>query len=178
MVRKVLMPKRPACVQCDAGLNYTVHCWIKPKSSALHIKLEDLDWLCSYAADQHHFQGITRDLGVDPETAVAATNIEWNFNSKTFEVKVKSQSYDIPLGFMTTEIYDKLADAYDIDGSRERGGKRYSSTVKRIASRKLLELWCEATMAGTQQEFENEWGCQFDDVLIRDRSCGRIHSSL
>ena len=170
MVRKVLMPNRPACVQCDAGLNYTVHCWIKPKCRALHIKLEDLDWLCSYAADQHHFQGITRDLGVDPETAVAATNIEWNFNSKTFEVKVMNQSYDIPLGFMTTEIHDKLADNYDIDGSRERGGKRYSPSVKRIASHKLLELWCEATMAGTQQEFENEWGCQFH-IQRKRRKC-------
>ena len=161
LVRKVIMPKRPACVQCDAGLNYTVHCWMKPKSKSLHIRLEDLDWLCSYAADQHYFQGVARDLGVNPETAVAATNIEWNFNSKTFEVKVKSQSYDVPLSFMTAEMYDKLADAHDIAGSCEQGGKRYGSMVKRVASHKLLALWCEATMAGTQFEFENEWGYQF-----------------
>ena len=153
-MRTVIMPRRPPCVQCDAGLTQTVRMWVKPKSKALHIRLEDIDWLCSYAADQHHFQRITRDLGVDPDTAVAATMIDWNYNSKTFEVKVMNQSYDIPFGFMTAELYDKIADAYDIDGSRERGGKRYSSAAKRLASRELLELWREATVAGTQQDFE------------------------
>ena len=88
MLNTVLMPRRPPCVQCDAGLTKTVHCWVEPKSISLYIKLEDLDWLCSYAADQHHYQGITRETCVDPKTAIAATSIAWDLNSKAFDVKV------------------------------------------------------------------------------------------
>ena len=92
MARTVLMPRRPPYVQCDAGLTETVHCWVKAESRPLYIKLEDLDWLCSYAADQHHYHGITRETCVDPKTAVAATSIDWDFDSKTFDVKVMNQS--------------------------------------------------------------------------------------
>ena len=71
--------------------------------------------MCSYAADQHHYQGIARETCVDPKTAVAATSIEWDFNSKTFNVKATNQSYDIPLGFMSQEIHDKLVGACNIE---------------------------------------------------------------
>ena len=111
MARTVLMPRRPPYVQCDAGLTKTAQCWVNPQSKSLHIKLEDLDWLCSYAADQQHYQGITREACVDPKTAVAATSSDWDLNSKTFDVKVMNQSYDIPLGFMSHDIYDKLVEA-------------------------------------------------------------------
>ena len=41
--RTVIMPKRPPCVQCDAGLTKTVGMWVKSKNKAPHIKLEDID---------------------------------------------------------------------------------------------------------------------------------------
>ena len=168
MARTVLMPRRPPYVQCDAGLTKTVHCWVKPKSKSLYIKLEDLDWLCSYAADQHHYQGITRATCVDPKTAVAATSIEWDFNRKTFDVKVMNQSYDIPLGFMSQDIYDKLVEACEVENhSGVKGGARYTSVVRRQAFRKCLDMWCEATMAGKRQEFENEWDCQIQSQAKR-----------
>ena len=130
------------------------------KSKALHIRLEDVDWLCFYAADQHHFQGIARCPGVDPNTAVAATHVEWDYNNKTWDVKVNDQSYDIPFGIMTDEMYDKLAGAYF--GGHEEGSQRYQSVQRCKACSKLLEMWCEAALQNKQQEFENEWGCQIE----------------
>ena len=97
-VRTVLMPKRPPCAQCgvDANLTKTVLMWVKPKSKTLWIELEDIDWLCSYAADQHHFQATA-----DSKNAVAATSIEWDFIGRAWDVKLMRQSYHIPRDIMT-----------------------------------------------------------------------------
>ena len=130
------MPRRPLYVQCDAGATKTVHCWVKPKSKSLYIKIEDLDWLCFHAADQHQYQGITREACVDLKTAVWATSIEWDLNSNTFGVKVMNQSYDIPLGFTSREIHDKLVEACEVENhSGVKGGARYTSVVRRQACR-------------------------------------------
>ena len=162
------MPRRPPCVQCVAGSTKTVRMWVKPKSKALHIRLEDIDWLCSYAADQHHFQGIARGPGVDQNTAVAATHVEWDYTNKTWDVKVNDQSYDVPLGIMTEEIYDKLAGAYF--GGHDEGSQQYQSVQRRKACRTFLEMWCEAALQGKQQEFANEWDCQIESQTKQQKT--------
>ena len=175
MLQTVLMPRRPPCVQCDAGLTKTVHCWVKPKSKSLYIKLEDLDWLFSYAADQHNYQGITREACVDPKTAVAATSIEWDFNSKAFDVKVMNQLYDIPRGFMSQEMYGKLVETCDVDiCCCAKGRAQYSPVVRRQACRDVFEMWCEATVAGKRQEVENAWNCQIRSQANRRNKTTRM----
>ena len=57
--------------------------------------------------------------------------MEWDYNNKTWDVKVNGQSYDIPLGIMTDEMYDKLAGAYL--GGHEEGSQRYQSLQRRKA---------------------------------------------
>ena len=134
--------------------------WVKPKSKTLWIELEDIDWLCSYAADQHHFQATA-----DSKNAVAATSIEWDFIGRAWDVKLMRQSYHIPRDIMTDAMYDKLADAYF--GGHDQGSQRYQSALRRKACHKLLDMWCEATMAGKQQEFENAWDCQIQSRATR-----------
>ena len=160
------MPRRPPCVQCDAGLAKTVGMWVKPKNKALHIKLEDIDWLCSYAADHHHFQGVARGPGVDPNTAVAAIHVEWDYNNKTWDVKVNGQSYDIPLGIMKKSSHM----LYFGRPVSHMSSRRYQPEQRRKACRNCLDMWCEAALQNKQQEFENEWDCQIERQTTQQKN--------
>ena len=72
-------------------------------------------------------------------------------------MKLVRQSYHIPRDIMTDAMYDKLADAYF--GCHDQGSQRYQSALRHKACHELLDMWCEATMAGKQQEFEHTWDC-------------------
>ena len=111
LVREIAMPKRPPCVQCDAGVSKSIQFYCKPTSRALFIRIQDMDWLISYAADQHHFQGIARGADVAPKTAVAAYQIEWDFNAKVFDVNINAGpdaglTLKSPLGAFTKDAVD------------------------------------------------------------------------
>ena len=123
-------------------------CGSNPKSK--RCKSDSKTWTGCGSSDQHYFQGIARGPGVDFKTAVAATHVEWDYNNKTWNVKVNDQSYDIPLGIMTDEIHDKLVGANF--GGHDDGSQRYQSVQRRKACRKLLEMWCEATLQNKQQQ--------------------------
>ena len=108
------MPKRPPCSRLEAGAFNTVHVFIKPGSKALYVRINCLDWLISYAADGHHFQGITRGAAVAPTAAVAEPYcVEWNFNSKLWngDINVRSQaglSAQSAPGALDREVWGKL----------------------------------------------------------------------
>mgnify|MGYP003324216205 CR=1 FL=1 len=61
--------------------------YVGPKSKALWIRLDCIDWLISYAADEHYYQGVSRS---DPLTAVAARDyeIEFDYQDKSWDCKI------------------------------------------------------------------------------------------
>lgn len=73
LVRAIDMPKRPSCAGSECAEIKKVHMYVRPNSKALWIRLDCIDWLVSYAADEHHYQGISRS---DSLTAVAAKDYE------------------------------------------------------------------------------------------------------
>ena len=150
----------------------TIHLWVKPKSKALWVRLEDLNWLCAYAADQHHFQGIARTCGVGSKTAVAAKRgVVWNFNTKRWDVTNMNQSVSLVGDFMNEYIYEIVVDKYLKSSiGNERATARGQSARRRQASKRFLDLWCEAAAAGKRQEFEHEWGCSVNQTTGIDGS--------
>ena len=55
---------------------------MKPGNRSLYLRIDCLDWLASYAADEQHFQGIEREEPASlQETAVANYRVEWGFNN-------------------------------------------------------------------------------------------------
>ena len=153
------MPKQPPCVQFDAGVSNNIQIYCKPKSSALFIRIQDLDWLISYAADQHHFQGIARGADVAPKTAVAACQIEWDYNAKALDVIINAGpdaglTLKSPLGAFTKDAFDKVNETQHNVHMR-CWSKAYPAS-KRKMCREYLEMWCDAAAAGTRHEFETQ----------------------
>ena len=64
-VGKIEMPKRPACTGTDANVTTDICVYYKPAkyrgaTPTVYLRTDSLDWLLSYAADEHHFQGVAR----------------------------------------------------------------------------------------------------------------------
>lgn len=176
LVRSVDMPTRPLCVQCDAGTK-TLQFYCQPKSKKLFIRIQDVDWLISYAADQHHFQGIRRGADVAPETAVAAYTIEWDFNAKAFDVNINTGPHaglrlTSPLVEFTKDAFDKTCESQQINV--ERTWSKATTASKRKVSRAYLQMWADASANGSRYEFETEFGCPRQSPTKRQK--GDIHS--
>ena len=71
---ELTMPKRPPCAGKDRDATQTIHVLLKPNGTRqLYLRIDGLAWLLSYAADEHHFQGIVRQVAF-PTPAVAEMN--------------------------------------------------------------------------------------------------------
>jgi hypothetical protein len=139
----------------------TVHMHVKPKSTALWIRLDSIDWLVSYAADEHYYQGVTRS---DPLAAVAAKDYELDFdyNDKTWRCKINvgiDEGVSLTLDAsdktsLTKEMYEKVA-ASD-PTSFPLFYSMATAAMKRKACCEYLTLWARATVQGSRQDFEDE----------------------
>ena len=81
---EIIMPKRPSCSGTEPSETQSVYVYMKPRNRSLYIRLDALDWLTSYAADEHFVQGIlcTQE---ESDTAVADYRVEWSFNDNYYE---------------------------------------------------------------------------------------------
>ena len=131
------------------------------------IRLDCIDWLVSYAADEHHYQGVDRS---DPHAAVAVRDcdLDFDYQEKTWECKINVGVYKgktLRLGDrqLTKEMYEKAAasdpDAVDMYWSKA------SVQIKRKACRAYLKLWSEAAIQGSLQEFEDD--CNYGEPHIK-----------
>ena len=62
-VQAVVMPMRPKCAGRDSDATKTIYLYRQPAGmsktkNTLCLRADCLDWLLSYAADQHHCQGV------------------------------------------------------------------------------------------------------------------------
>ena len=156
-MREIDMPKRPLCVGGSANETRIVHMYVRPNSKSLWLRMDCVDWLVSYAADEHYYQGISR---VD-DTSEAATDyrIQWDHNEKAFDCTINvGTNAGFVLCFylnkLTKEVFEKLN---ELDRVQEYWSKANVS-VKRKYCRQYLEKWCVATISGTVDKFEDEWG--------------------
>ena len=161
-VRAIDMPKRPRCAGRECAEIRTVHLHVRKGSRALWIRLDCIDWLVSYAADEHYYQGVSRS---DPMSAVAANDydLEFDWTAKAWDCKI---SVGIDSGMtlrmsatqLTKDMYEKVAEPDP--NNFERFWSKANATIKRKASRAYLRLWAIAAVAGSRQAFE-------DDVFLQ-----------
>ena len=159
LVRAIDMPERPHCVGGAAGARKIVHVFVRPNSKALWINMDCSDWLISYAADEHHYQGISRVDAAASEPA-ADYDIEWEYNDKAFDCKTNvgmdaGLTLRMTLVALTKDVFDKLAEKDDAYAYWSKA----TSALKRKACREYLQLWCVATIDCSRQQFEAKWGC-------------------
>ena len=158
LMRAIDMPKRPSCAGSECAEIKTVHMHVRPNSTALWIRLDCIDWLVSYAADEHYYQGVSRS---DPLTAVAAKDyeIEFDYNDKAWDCNInvgvdKGVTLRLCATRITKEMYEKTAasDPTTFDVWWSKAGV----TIKRKACREYLSLWALAAVQGSRQDFEDE----------------------
>ena len=168
LVREIEMLQRPLFVGGEAALSKTVHVYIKPNSKALYIRVDCIDWLVSYAADEHHYQGVSRVGSAAPQPATDYA-VEWDYNNKSFECTINVGKHagltwrSTTTDTLTQDVFAKLAERDFVDGFWSQANQ----SVKRKACRELLNLWCAATIDGGQHKFEEDWGCTIPSKKLK-----------
>ena len=168
--RAIDMPKRPSCAGSESAQIQTVHLHVRRQSRALWIRLDCIDWLVSYAADEHYFQGVSRS---DPLTAVAANDyeLEFDYSTRAWNCKINvgiDNGATLRMGPMqlTKEMYEKVAES-DPSILDNVFWSKANGSHKRKASHAYLRLWALAAVAGDRQSFE-------DDLCLQTPKKSRI----
>ena len=161
---ELTMPKRPLCAGSEHDVTQTIHVLLKPNGNRqLYLRIDGLEWLLSYAADEHHFQGIVRQVA-RPTPAVAEMNlIEWEFNEHHWVATVVggpaagTTRHFNPKGLRFHQ-WTKMKKLCLVDSFLSKSNE-YS---RKMAAKELARLWCEATRKGEGQAFEEEWFAEDD----------------
>ena len=153
------MPRRPICSGVELGQTQTIYVYVKPGNRSLYIRVDFIDWLLAYAADEQHFQGVLReDPKALPGTAVADYRVEWDFNTKAWEGTVQvgdatGQSTRCSVDVLNQDVWRKLADMSLVESFYSKS----SLAGRKQAVKEYVQLWCVATVGGTRHDFETEW---------------------
>ena len=156
-LRALTMPKRPPCSGVERDLTTIIYVYSPPKCKSLYLRVDCLDWLLSYAADEHHYQGIERDESDVTSTAVAASSVRWDFTAKHWKGEVfvgpnAGQSTCFSPDEMTKERWELLADLSKVEGFWCRS----SSGNRRAAAKAVVELWCAAKVRCERLPWEKD----------------------
>ena len=178
-VRAIDMPKRPSCTSTLGGIQ-TVHMLARPKSRALWIRLDCIDWLVSYAADEHYYQGVSRSDMAAPAVAAKDFELEFDYQAQTWHCKINvgmdkgATLRLIPPSPWTKVQQRQLCPTHNRDNETELTKAMYdkaaesdpktffefwsraSLSLRRKACREYLRLWALAAVQGRRKDFEDE----------------------
>jgi hypothetical protein len=169
-VHDIIMPSRPACAAAGQTDTVTITVYRKAKvgrasDPALYLKIDCLNWLLSYAADELHFQGVTPSLVTDPQSRLANVpackdlRMEWDFQAQEWKASFVAGPFA-----NTTKRFSPNAIGASLWGEHMVvwGGGCFSQATrgaKKEFAKKFLVRWCEAVVAGECKAFEIRWGC-------------------
>ena len=167
-VYQVSMPKRPACAGKDQ--QETIHIWVyrkpgPPRTATLYLRTDCLDWLLSYGADQHHFQGVERADPAPSEqdaancSAVAGLRLTWDFAGKAWDAEFVTGAFQgmkrsVALADITRDLWDTLKSRSAVDGDWVNS----SLPQRKAVAKSLITKWCDAITQGGEEAFKREWG--------------------
>ncbi len=169
MVTELQMPQRPLCA--GSVETTTVCLYLKPnnrniKSASIYIRVDCIDWLLAYAADELFFQGVKRDTAADEDLkvancpAVADVNLEWDFTTHAWEAEFLTGPFQgVTRSFgtadLTTERLAKLRD--EGIGQPDPSSPTSALPTKKHVAKEFITLWCDA-ICKERDSFETEWG--------------------
>ena len=168
-VEEFAMPLRPVCTGQDRDKHRTICVYRKAVTSdrnntKLYLRCDGLDWLLSYAADEHAFQGIARpveDVSVDAgpnEPAVADLRLTYDFAGRAWDARFVAGALAgthkrFALDALTGEHVSKLRDYSLTDVYLSRA----TMLQRKQSVRVLMILWCKAIMDDAGAAFETKW---------------------
>jgi hypothetical protein len=161
MVTELQMPQRPLCV--GSAETTTVWMYLKPnnrnvKTSSMYIRVDCIDWLLAYAADELFHQGVKRDTVADEDlkvancSAVADVSLEWDFDKHLWEAEFLAGPFQgVTLSFGIADLTaSRLAKL-----SLSRSPSSALPTKKQVA-KDFITLWCDA-ICKERDSFETDW---------------------
>ena len=174
-LKEVEMPMRAPCVGGQAHGTKVISVYTKA-GRAIYLRVDCLDWLLSYAADELHFQGVPR-TNPEPKAkkggncpAVADLHLEWDFNNKTWDAEfvagvLAGTTRRFPVTGMSKDRWSKMRErslleddlAWDRGTDRKKGAKEFITT------------WCQAIARDEGNNFEEEWGLGETDFLTPEK---------
>ena len=129
----------------------------------MYLRIDSIDWLLAYAADEQHYQGIPRAPPPEqPAVADEAYTIRWDFNAFAWVVEILSGDARGATQRFRTEALHKsqwnslLQDpsaAQWLDAKDTRWSKSCFRS-RRAATKEIARLWCVATTEGEREDIE------------------------
>ena len=158
------MPKRPPCAGVEQDEVVNVHVLVHSGGHrAMFLRMDSIDWLLAYAADEQHYQGIPRAPPPErPAVADEPYTISWDFDDDVWVAVILSGDEQGATKCFRTEALHKskwnslLQDpsaAQWLDAKDTRWSKSCFRS-RRAATKELARLWCVATLQGEREKFE------------------------
>ena len=161
-VQELTVPTRLACVGGASLLETKIVVYTQPdkqKNAVLHLRLDFINWLLSYAADELACQGVQRvdaSSGTSPEKPNCEVDnvfLEWNFGSKRWEAvflagSVQGEMVHFGANDVTPALLAKLR---QLDLADQWYSKT-STYTRKHAARAYVLLWCKAINNNTLDE--------------------------
>ena len=169
IIKELEVPRRPDCVGLGEATKITVYIkgciqrnWTK---KPIYLRVDCVDWLLSYAADEH-FNHCVKSAAVDEVVAnfaaVADLNLEWDSKEKVWQAEfvsgpLKGTTRRFGVSDLTTDRLNKMEVA-GIGQTYTKGGMGVRLRRKKQAKDFIL-LWCDAISRGNHT-FEVDWSLQ------------------
>ena len=191
VMRQLVMPTRPECAASamQAGDTTLISLWRGPgkaktaNNGKLYLRIDCLDWLLSYAADELHFQGIVPSMPDAPQSRLANCEevsdlfVAWDFTAHAwnasfidgpFKGTTKRVYYYDVTAALWVRLQQRVTAGGNFQGVRDGGWKpsrlwetvtfAYASNQQKKAAAKVLVIaLCHAVTVGQDavDEFEH-----------------------
>ena len=171
------MPKRPPCTGVEQDEVVHVHVIVHSGGHrSLFVRMDSIDWLLAYAADELYYQGISRPPPPgEPAVADKPFIVHWDFDASAWVAEILSgtakgatQCFS-PERLHKSQWYQLLKnpDAAQWLDVKDTRWSNSSFTSRRAAAKEIARLWCIATTQGERGEFEKSQ--LFNPNATRDR---------
>ena len=167
LVQELDVPSRPRCVGFDED-DKTVVCVYRKaqadngKNRNLYLRLDCIEWLLAYAADELACQGVKAASPVNTSeqaancTAVGDLHLEWDFSAKAWVGKFVAgprvgTTRRINVHDLNQEVWDELGKKSVVNGYWYRA----TPLERKCALKEWMILWCAAIARGEEKEFES-----------------------
>ena len=123
------------------------------------VRIDCIDWLTSYAADELYYQGVARVAGAASKPA-QDYELQYTYIDKAFDCKINvgvdaGLTWRMNVNQLTKDLYLKLREKELVDECWSQANR----SIKRKACRQYLNLLCRATVEGSRPAFDEEWSC-------------------
>ena len=182
VVQELEVPTRPPCAGRDGSCKTVVSVYRLPSSDRrsngnVFLRVDCVDWLLAYAADEHFYQGVSPSSPAPADdqdgncSAVAGLFMEYNFTTQDWERTflhgaLVGTTKRVNANDVDKLIWNKLKDLSCVEGYLARA----TMAEKRHAAKAFLTMWCAAAAGGNTAV-----AADFDELMAASAAYSSSH---